>query len=574
MSTKCSIAEQHLLDSHMIFICPECGQENFTQQEWRKHLNTMHDYAKKTFRELNFKKVDDNHYECLDCLKWTSSGHQTTAVLQYHRFSHLPYSKIYRCRHCSASSFLRKRALVDHLQSVHIRLLNKSCQTARNNRAAIDHRDPKINKEFYMRFLCPLCGKLFERFQFWIQHLDSAHSSTSVDLRMHRIAGTKSYTCGDCSFIMKDGPTRSQLQRHHFSHLPYPSYFQCAFCYSRKAYKTELLLHFIKYHMADYLLYRSYIVLPDEWGGPAEMKAIRELRHLMEVASKRPKTDILQKALDDINLEDEAKSDVEKFNHEKALNQSLNSYEDVFIKQMKKPSSPKRPCIKFSEITHNDLESICQEMFEEIISYPSHEDLQSYMQRYIHYLCPECGDEFDDQPTWRCHVYDAHNLINAVDAKFRPLNSAKSIYLCLVCKQIQKTSKHADLRRHHFQHMPFQSYLKCTICSKTKSSKPKMIQHMENIHLLFIRQEIKVPYIADLNTSKVNAKRFQCLQCDKTYAVQSRFKNHCRMCPKGLTPLNVGKGDLSRNLKLLEHLKNANSRLDQMINQFSGDTKT
>ncbi|XP_013112143.2 uncharacterized protein LOC106090485 [Stomoxys calcitrans] len=565
------------LEQHMIFLCPECGQENASQPEWRRHLNAAHHYAKKTFQDFNFEEVDDNHHECQICLKWIANARQTPAVLQYHRFNHLPYPKIYRCRHCRGV-FLRKRSLIDHLYAVHSRLLNK--QLHQNRQDAVNqlrgHRDPKQNKEFYIRYLCPLCGKLFERFTLWEHHIDSAHSSTSVDLKMHRIAGTKNYYCSECSHTLRDGPTRSQLQRHHFSHMAFPAFFQCAFCYSRKAYKTELLLHFIKYHTADFLLHRHYIFFPDEWGGCADTNVVREVRHLMEIANKKSKPDILQKALDDINLEDgeDLANETGKFNHEEALDQSLNGYDNVFVVEMGKATPVKKPSIKFSEISENELESIYQEMFEEIVTISTNEDVQTNMQKYIHYLCPECGNEFEDQPTWRSHVYDAHNLINAVDAKFRPLNASKTLHLCLVCHQIQKTSKHADLRRHHFQHMPFQSYLKCIICGKTKSSKPKMMQHMEYVHILVIRKEIKLPYLTNIGQPKVVGKKYHCLECDKLYAVHSRFKNHCRSCPKRLAPLPVAKCDISKNQKLLEHLKAASVRLDKMMQEIGIESKS
>ncbi|XP_061393671.1 zinc finger protein Xfin-like [Musca vetustissima] len=556
------------LEKHMIFLCPECGKHSTTQVEWRRHINNIHGYAHKTSSDFNFKEIDSNHHECQICLKWIPNGHQTPAVLQYHRFNHLPYPKIYRCKHCRGS-FYRKRSLIDHLHRNHAALVNKGAIVQSSNSGndiKNPLRDPCINKEFYIRFLCPLCGKLFERYHIWLLHLDSAHPSTSVDLKMNRITGTNNYYCSTCSFTLKDGPSRSQLQRHHFSHLPYPSYFQCAFCYSRKEYKTELLLHFMKYHTREFFKYKKYIVIPDEWGGCADRNTITEIQRLLGEA--QPKSDILQKALLDINLEDEGNSDhASKFNHEMALDQSLNSG-IVVPHNNRTPLSNNRSkttTIQFSDISEQDLESICQEMFEEIPDsnglLTDNFNLTKQMQKYIHYLCPECGNEFNDQITWRSHVYEAHNLINAVQAKFRPLNSLKTMYLCLVCHQILKTSKHADLRRHHFQHMPFQSYLKCIICSKTKSSKPKMVQHMDYVHLMHARRELNAEQMRKL------AKKYPCLQCDKSYTTLARYRTHCRVCPKNLKPLPKVKCNIAENQRLLEHLKTASERLDNMLKE-------
>uniref|UniRef100_A0A1I8MGY3 C2H2-type domain-containing protein n=1 Tax=Musca domestica TaxID=7370 RepID=A0A1I8MGY3_MUSDO len=570
------------LEKHMVFLCPECGKQNDTQSEWRRHINNIHGYATKSASDFNFKEIDSKHHECQVCLKWIPNGRQTPAVLQYHRFNHLPFPKIYRCRHCRGS-FYRKRSLIDHLFRSHASLVNKLERTAvvaaHGSGGDIKNplRDPSINKEFYIRFLCPLCGKLFERFHIWLLHLDSAHPSTSVDLNMNRITGTNNYYCSTCSFTLKDGPSRSQLQRHHFSHLPYPCYFQCAFCYSRKEYKTELLLHFIKYHNREFVKYKKLIVMPEEWGGCPERSIVLEIQRLLGEGRLGQKSDILQKALLDINLDDDSNADVSamaKFNHENALDQSLNSF--AHKNRTAPASSSKSGVIQLSEISEQDLESIYQEMFEELPDSVSsgslllmeNFNLTRQMQKYIHYLCPECGKEFNDQTTWRAHVYEAHNLINAVQSKFRPLNSQKSMYLCLVCHQILKTTKHADLRRHHFQHMPFQSYLKCIICSKTKSSKPKMVQHMDYVHLMHSRREINA------EQPKKFSKKHQCLQCDKVYTTLARFRTHCRVCPKRLLPLPKGKFNIAENERLLEHLKTASERLDAMLEEAKSAAST
>lgn len=562
----------------MVFICPECGKEHSTQLNWRTHLNTVHQYADKSPADFNFKVVDDKHHECQVCLKWVPNGHETPAVLQYHRFNHLPYPKIYRCKHCRCS-FLRKRSLTDHLYGSHEKLISKSCSGEHPYGFGIKatYRDPKLNKEFYIRFLCPLCGRIFERLQFWVQHLDAAHASTAVDFKLHRIAGSKSYYCSECSYTLKNGPTRSQMQRHHFSHLPYPQFFQCAFCYSRKAYKTEVLLHFIRYHTAEYLKNRRFVFMPDEWGGPPKENTVKEIKRLLEMASRKPTTDILQRALLDIDLEEESTKaefpTAKKFNHEQALDDSLDGFESAFVAGMEnsifKSTGTKRGCVKFSDI-EDDLEYIFQDMFEEIVEYsPSMQtdnaSLHKDMQKYIHYLCPECGNEFNDQNTWRSHVYEQHNLINAVEAKFRPLNSIKTAYLCLVCHEVQRTSKHSDLRRHHFQHMPFQSYLKCSICSKTKSSKPKMIQHMEFIHQMHIKKEPIITQSVPLYLNNMKRTGFRCLECDKIYTVPARFRKHCSVCPRRLAPLPGSKTDIVRNQRLLEHLHKANKYIDQML---------
>ena len=285
------------LEEHMCFICPECGKENKTQQEWRKHLNIQHNYASKTIEDFGFKEIDDKYHECQICMKWVANAHQAIALLQYHRFLHLPYARTYRCKHCPGS-FTRKRALCEHLLRFHNDLITKMEKERKMKvlKKSFDDQSPKHNSEFYMKFLCPMCGKLFNRFEVWQQHIDAAHSATSVDLRMFRIQSTKNYYCAQCCQTLYNAPTRSELQRHHFTHLPYPQYFQCAFCTTRKCYKIELLVHFIKSHKKEYENSKEFIKKPIEWAGPARAEIISELNQLLG-SNGLQRTDLLQKAI-------------------------------------------------------------------------------------------------------------------------------------------------------------------------------------------------------------------------------------------------------------------------------------
>ncbi|KAM7363452.1 uncharacterized protein ACRADG_000355 [Cochliomyia hominivorax] len=594
------------LEEHMRFICPECGKENNTQQEWRKHLNIQHSYATKTVEDFDFREIDDKYHECQICMKWVAHAHQAIALLQYHRFLHLPYARTYRCRHCPGS-FTRKKALCEHLYRFHNGLIVKYDKERRMQelKRSADEQSPKNNSEFYMKFLCPLCAKMFNRFNIWQQHIDAAHSATSADLRMFRIQSTKNYYCAQCCQTLYDGPTKNQLQRHNFTHQPHPQYFQCNYCTTRKSYKTEILVHVIKAHRGVYEKYKEYIKKPIEWGGQADKEVIRELEILLGETEAELQTDILQKAIQEsfINLEDEVDKDL-KLNHEFALDQSLKELDDILNSEIDPNLQLKTSNINKidnnRELDDEELEILCNEMFEEIpevcdnnnmkqdslakpnrkrlkldLSSPENgltlnESLQKEMQKYIYYLCPECGEEFKTQSVWRIHVFEQHNLANAVETKFRPFNSTKTAFLCLVCYQVQRTAKHSELRRHHFQHMPYQAYLKCTICTKTKSSKPKMLQHLQYSHLKEIQQNSN-----SLSFSpKTLVKNLRCFDCDKLYAHPARFETHCRQCPQRLQPLAVGQYNIEKNMKLLEHLRNASRRIGRLLEEEGVDVSS
>lgn len=288
-----------------------------------------------------------------------------------------------------------------------------------------------------------------------------------------------------------------------------------------------------------------------------------------------------------IDLEDEVDKEI-KLNHEFALDQSLKELDDILNSEIDSNLQLKtNNVVQEHDLNDEDLEELCNEMFEEIeepytvkntqecltkpnrkrlkldLSAPENglklnDSMQKEMQKYINYLCPECGQEFGSQSVWRSHVFEQHNLANAVETKFRAYNSQKTAYICLVCYQLQNTAKHSELRRHHFQHMPYQAYLKCAICTKTKSSKPKMLQHLQFAHL----QDIQ-----EANATATKTKHLRCLDCDKMYAQQLRFETHCRQCPQRLQPLAVGQYDIEKNMTVLEHLQKASRHIGKLLEE-------
>lgn len=284
------------------------------------------------------------------------------------------------------------------------------------------------------------------------------------------------------------------------------------------------------------------------------------------------------------------------------MDQSLKELDDILNTEIDPNIQLKavESTISDMEFDDEELEELCKEMFEEVedqyiknnsaqemfvkpnrkrlkldlsaleMGLKLNETQQKDMQKYINYLCPECGSEFVNQSVWRTHVFQQHNLANAVETKFRAFNTQKTAYLCLVCYQVQRTSKHSELRRHHFQHMPYQAYLKCTICTKTKSSKPKMLQHLQYAHLKDLQKNS--PHAN--GTMRTLAKNFRCLDCDKMYAHLTRYETHCRQCPRRLQPFAVGQYDIEKNMKLLEHLQNANRRITKLLEDEGIDSNS
>lgn len=557
------------MERHMIFVCPECGQTTDSQHEWRLHLNNIHDYHNKSATDFGFRIIDNKYHECKICLKRLTHGLQSLTLLQNHRFSHLSYGGPFKCRYC-AGTYVKKRTLSVHLFRCHSQLMNKLDNEYKMEkmRQAITLRHPRFNREFFMRFICPHCGKLFQRFAEWLEHIDNDHLGTSENLNMHRIIHSRDYFCDDCSATLKNGPTRDQLRRHRFSHLPYSSYFQCAFCITQKSYKTDLFLHFIRYHRAEFLKNKKYISAPSEWAGPAKAMTLRQIQIYM--ADERPEVIERKRQTQAASVKRPAlppSSRVEDI-LQKALAESC-----IDLQQEQEEAEQEDALANIEvELSDSDLEAICLEMFEEIPE-ENEEPLKRFrsdqtlldlqkreMQKYINYLCPECLKEFDNQPDWRSHVFDDHNLATAIKTKFQAMNDLKTSYLCLSCYQLQKTSKHIDLQRHYFQHMPHQSYLKCNLCKKTKSSKSRMLQHLDFVH------RIKMSHLMP----PTPAHRAQCLECDSAF--EGPLPDHLKHCTAHLKPLSIAQYDnIAKNTRLLDHLKKASQRLDKMLLELGID---
>lgn len=97
----------------MVYICPACGLEYRSQEDWKAHLNSMHQYN--TRRGLNFLQLDKLYHECMECHKRIAM-HSMENLLK-HKFTHLPY-RCYRCFICKREYKYRQDVMI-HLKMNH-----------------------------------------------------------------------------------------------------------------------------------------------------------------------------------------------------------------------------------------------------------------------------------------------------------------------------------------------------------------------------------------------------------------------------------------------------------------------
>ena len=182
--------------------------------------------------------------------------------------------------------------------------------------------------------------------------------------------------------------------------------------------------------------------------------------------------------------------------------------------------------------------------------------LEKLLKLHIHYVCPICGLVLTNQTTWRSHVFKEHKLNSTLDKYFQDMPDDNA-YSCRECQTILKTSKTSDLHRHRFEHMPFKSYLKCTLCQRTKSSKPKILMHLKHNH----GKELE-PIFNSIMAERV----FTCRDCSTNFRSESNWYQHrSSECAQRLSkqqPQSVVRlYSIEKNMKLLEHLHKARKRL-------------
>lgn len=665
------------LEKHMTFVCPECGVEFESQQEWRRHLNEEHDYINKTPEDFDFKEISESFHECQICHKWVANANQAIALLQYHRFLHLPFNRTYRCRHCRGG-FTRKRALCEHLYRFHSRQIimtdkmknvEEETTTSTNFAQTTEQkmlRDPRLNKEFYLRFICPHCGKGIERFDQWLKHLD-LHQSTSSDLRMHRISGSRNHYCLQCRKLLYTNE-QSKLQRHRFTHLPFRLYFKCAFCMVKKSFKSEIFRHFVYAHPRHFNEAKPYIRKPIEWGAKindrlnteldailrrykctdsyeqggtdaensrgrpvkkqtyasekarlaaqkqtssstttgtlrrSNIRIIKDFDMVQQKCGTTPTESVTEDDFEELcadvfeSIEDELKTTlINKSNDTKKLvknenmkqknapdeelvisieidaidaNNELSEHKQSYM------STPPRKRLKLSEAKTSRItnEETPNENSTEITKNPPtvEANKKAISDADIIYLCPECGNEFSEQATWRTHVFKEHNIENAIQTNFQLLENKQS-YLCLDCMDVQNTTQFAELQRHRFTHMPFQAYLKCKVCSKTKSSKPKMLLHLQQCQA---HQKNSVQKNTASNNNEATLHFHPCTICMKYFTTKERLQLHqtqaCVVRANGLRTTKCGNNTnnsstIANNMKLLIHLKQARARMKRLL---------
>ncbi|EDV93808.1 uncharacterized protein LOC6564110 [Drosophila grimshawi] len=485
------------LDAHIIYICPECGKAFRTQVEWRQHLNTKHDYLKKTHTDFNFSQIDEQFHECQICHQWVENAHKTIALLQYHYFMHLDRRETYRCVYCQLA-YPRRRALNDHLLSTHLKEIE-------NYEAKLKHvKRSQEEKKAANAKSVKLPGKRNDLLQ---------KALMDIDLQAEDPDESASTTVPAAK--AKPNASEQALDR-------------CLDAYDDIVRKEKDMQYEVDLEALCQEFFEERLEDTDKDTNPID-------------ASTAPNKEV-------VTIEIDALGEEEVHNLKKKMKTELETHPEMKTphKRRRLSTTPERDVdvdVEFSTIG---------------------------LMKLISFLCPKCGKEIDSMDAWRTHVFKKHNFEHFIENSFK-IKDRQSI--CLQCHEPLHTTKRSELQKHCFKHLPYQSYLKCSLCERTKTSMPKMYNHIRHNHQEELQSKNKTQLLikSEPCTQRAIKKRESphsdqdvdlfCQYCSKTFKTRWRFERHIMLCKSVVAPASTSEDDLSADA-LLKHLREGRLRMD------------
>ncbi|XP_037940843.1 zinc finger protein Xfin [Teleopsis dalmanni] len=226
------------------YYCPQCNENFNSHVFWRKHIVEEHGFNSRA--GLNFRQIDQHHFLCLQCYKRVTVTHTKGAIgqLQSHKFRHLPY-KSFKCLTCNGE-FVRKQMFFKHLNRQTNRcdnqpiLHNDFDEFEKANTTDTENEQEQVNADNLPRsehsdsqspfiLLCPQCGKEFDTWRPWREHINSEHNLGKREALNIKKISPILHECLQCNEQINGNKLRD-LQGHKFKHLSYGAYIRCKSC--------------------------------------------------------------------------------------------------------------------------------------------------------------------------------------------------------------------------------------------------------------------------------------------------------------------------------------------------------
>lgn len=493
-------------------------------------LLQKHEYLKKTYSDFNFIQIDERFHECQLCFKWVENAHKTIALLQYHYFMHLEHSETYRCVHCRMA-YTRRRALNTHLLDTHLREIEKYETKLRQMK-----RQQQQDKEAAAA-AAPATGTANGSQQ-------SQHVKVPAKRGRPRGSGPKQRKDLLQKALM-DIDLQTEVDKSPTTAAPATA--TSSGSVSSVVSKTNASEQNLDRCLDAY----EDIVRKEEGKQPkfeAELDALcQEFFNDTSPLGKEKREERSTEEVVIIEIDALGKEEVAK------LKKEMNSdSQSQAAKRRRISTSPNRD--SDSEVSNNGL------------------------MKLISYLCPKCGKEIASMEGWRAHVFNKHDFEHIIENSFK-IQEPGHQAVCLQCHEVQPSTKRSQLQKHCFKHLPYRSYLKCSLCDRTKTSTSKILNHIRYNHQdelrrknktqLIIKPEPKWPsparqsnkqsvgsYSAEEDGDEMNGESIMCEHCDMTFKTKWRYDRHVPSCRRGVVIPESGFE------AMLSHLREGSRRIE------------
>ncbi|XP_017073690.2 uncharacterized protein LOC108109625 [Drosophila eugracilis] len=486
------------LEAHMVYICPECGKAFRTQAEWRQHLNTKHDYLKKTYSDFNFIQIDERFHECQLCFKWVENAHKTIALLQYHYFMHLEHSETYRCVHCRMA-YTRRRALNVHLLDTHMREIEKYENKLRQMKRQQQSKPTMVTPSVAQK---PVPVRPRGRPRKVDKQKNDLLQKALMDIDLNTeleksptLPATPVAAASSNSSKINTNISEQNLDR-------------CLNAYEDIVRKEEEKV--LRYDAELDALCKEFF---EDANAISKGKAAEE-QHIPDAALQQEKEVVI--------------IEIDALGKEEVAQLKMDMKSDTISQPAKRR--------RLSPTPTQDSDS---------------DSSTNGLTKLITYLCPKCGKEIASMDEWRTHVFKKHDFEHIIENSFKIIEPGRKA-MCLQCREVQPTINRSQLQKHCFKHLPYRSYLKCTLCDRTKTSTSKILNHIRYNHQEELQRKNKTQLLIkpepkwaspnksgqagipdDTGSNDDDDECIVCEHCNKIFKSKWRRDRHSVACRRG-----------------------------------------
>lgn len=504
-----------------------------------------HDYLKKTYSDFNFIQIDERFHECQLCFKWVENAHNTIALLQYHYFMHLEHSETYRCVHCRMA-YTRRRALNVHLMDTHMREIekyeNKLRQMKRQQQQQQDQKTPAAAAP--------------------TNPVNPANTEKPVVRRPRgRPKGNVAVTKKSKDLLQKALMDIDLLAEMEKSTTSPPA----------TATKTTINTNVSEQNLDRCLNAYEDILRKEEEKVPKYEADLDALCQEFFEDKESP-----TKAIEDERQKEAENpaSQPQKENQEVVIIE-IDALGKEEVAQLRKEMNTSGPLVQAAK--RRRLSTTPTRDSDTEVS-------TNGLTKLISYLCPKCGKEIASMDEWRAHVFKKHDFEHIIENSFKILEPGRKA-MCLQCREVQPTTRRSQLQKHCFKHLPYRSYLKCTLCDRTKTSTSKIFNHIRYNHQEELQRKNKTQLLIKPEPKWASPKRpaprpdkagssggeqeedeeeaeesLMCEHCNKLFKTKWRYGRHVAGCRRAgmLRPGTPVEGSVAA---LLNHLREGCQRI-------------